>query len=169
MKQKRVIQLFVMAVTCALLLIPAASFAGEKVNFSGEWTLNESKSDVGEGRFFSASKMSVTQEVNSIIIESTRAGRNGQERTNSETLSLDGKENVNEGENRSSTSIVTWSDDGTIMTITSNAKFNRQGETFEMKTTQVWTLEEDGKTLKIKSDSSSARGDRSATLAYDKK
>jgi hypothetical protein len=79
---------------CAFLAIPSISFAGEKVDFTGEWTLNEDKSELGEGR---------------------------------------------------------------------------QGETFEMNSTEVWTLAEDGKILKIQSDISSPRGDRSATLVYNKK
>ena len=166
MKQRQVIQLFVMAMICSLLIIPTASFAGEKVDFTGEWTLNESKSDLGEGRFFSAAKITVKQEGKTITIERTRTGRDGQERTTSQMLTMDGKENINETENRSSTSVATWSGDKSTLTIKSNMEFTRQGETFEMKNTQIWTLEEDGKILKIQSDSSSSRGDRSVTLVY---
>ncbi|MBA7550903.1 hypothetical protein ES705_43433 [subsurface metagenome] len=168
MKQNKIFQMLVMAVICSLLLIPTSSFAGEKVDFTGEWTLNESSSDLGEGRFFSATKMTVKQEGNTITIERTRSGRDGQERTRSETLTMDGKENINKNENRSSNSIATWSDDGTTLTIKSNREFNRQGETFEMKSTEIWTLDKDGKILKIQSDTSSSRGERSVTLVYDK-
>ncbi|RLD65776.1 MAG: hypothetical protein DRI98_14360 [Bacteroidetes bacterium] len=154
---------------CALLAIPSNSFAGDKVDFTGEWVLNESKSDLGEGRAFAAFKIAVKQEGNTITIERTRTGRDGEERTNSETLTLDGKENINEGERGSSTSVLTWSEDGNSLTIKSKREFNRQGETFEMNSTQVWTLAEDGKVLKIQSDISSSRGERSASLVYDKK
>ena len=95
MKQIRIFQVLIVSALCSLLLIPTAAFAGEKTDFTGDWTLNESKSDLGEGRMFSTSKMTVNQEGNTIIIERTRSGRDGQERTMSETLTTDGKENTN--------------------------------------------------------------------------
>ena len=150
-----------------IVMIPLCSFAANP-NFSGQWTLNESKSEMGEGRFFSSAKMKVTQEGNTLTIERTRTGRDGEERTTSETLTMDGKDNVVSGDNRNSVTTVTWSGDGSTLTIKSKREFNRQGETFEMNTTETWTLSGDGKTLTIKSDSSSGMGDRSATLVYDK-
>ena len=170
MKSKKTFHLIAMAVICSLLVIPKTSFAGKKkADFTGEWALNESKSDLGEGRFFSAVKMNVAQDGKTITIDRTRTGRNGEERTTQETLTLDGKENTAEAENRSTTSTASWSDDKTSLTIKSAIEFNRQGETFEMNRTETWTLAEDGMMLTIQSDSSSARGDRSVTLIYDKK
>ena len=169
MKQKRGSQLLAMAMLASFLLLPAHALAAKKADFSGEWALNESKSDLGEGRFFSAVKMAVTQEKNTMTLERTRVGRDGQERTNSEVLTLDGKENINKRENRSSTSTATWSDDGKTLTIKTDTEFNRQGETFKMKSTETWALGEDGKTLIIRSESSSRRGERSVTLVYDRK
>jgi len=168
MKRFKFFPMSVLFLICSFLLIPTSSFAKEDVNFSGKWTLNESKSDLGEGRFFSASKMAITQEKKSITIERTRTGRDGEERTSSETITLDGKENVTETENRKTTSIATWSDDKTSLIIKSTIEFSRQGETMEMNRTEVLSLVEDGKVLKIQSDSSSERGDRSVTLVYDK-
>jgi hypothetical protein len=150
---------------CSPLIVNAAS-AAKKVDFSGKWVLNETKSNLGEGNFFSAVKMTVTQDGNTITIERTRTGRDGQERTSSETLTLDGKENVAESDNRNTTTVASWSEDGTTLTIKSKTEFSRQGETFVMNRTETWTL--DGKTLNIQSDSSSSRGDRSAKLVYDK-
>ncbi|MCK5692014.1 MAG: hypothetical protein KAI08_04170 [Bacteroidales bacterium] len=169
MKRIRIFQVLSITALCSLLLIPAASFAGEKTDFTGEWTLNEDKSDLGEGGAFAAFKVAVKQEGNTITIERTRTGRDGEERTNSQTLTLDGKENINENERGSSNSVLTWSDDGTALTIKSKREFNRQGETFEMTSTEVWTLAEDGKILKIQSDISSSRGERSVSLVYEKK
>ena len=169
MKQKRVFQLLAMAVLGSLLLIPATAWAAKKTNFSGEWTLNESKSELGEGRMFSPTKMTVQQDGNSITLERTRAGRDGEERTSKEVLTLDGKESINKSENRTSTSTATWSKDGKTLTILTNTEINRQGEILEMKSTEIWTLEEDGKILKVQSDSTSPRGERSVKLVYDKK
>jgi len=167
MKQKTIFQLFALTILCSLLLSSTNSLAGKSVDFSGEWTLNDAKSNLGEGRFMSSSAITVKQEASSIMIERTRSGRNGQTITNSETLTMDGKENTNEGENRSSVTTVAMSDDGLSMTIKSNIKMSRQGQSFEMKTTEIWTL--DGEILTIKTTMSSQRGDRSATLVYDKK
>ena len=169
MKRIRIFQVLTVSALCSLLLIPTAAFAGEKTDFTGEWTLNEDKSDLGERGAFAAFKIAVKQEGNTITIERTRTGRDGEERTNSETLTMDGKENISESERGSSTSVITWSDDGTALTIKSKREFNRQGETFEMNSTEVWTLAEDGKILNIQSDISSSRGERSVSLVYEKK
>lgn len=166
MKSTSTLKLLVVAFA-AMLILPTDALAAEKADFSGKWVLNESKSELGEGQFFSAPKMTVVLEGTTMTIERTRIGRDGQERIMNETLTLDGKENLVEGENRTTKSIATWSDDGTSLTIKSDMEFNRQGETFQMSRTEVWTLGEDG-SLKIQSDSSSAMGDRSVTLVYEK-
>ena len=104
MKQKRVFQLLVMAVLGSLLVVPANAMAAKKANFTGEWALNESKSELGEGRMYSPVKMTVQQEGNSITLERTRTGRDGEERSSKEVLTLDGEESMNKSENRTSTS-----------------------------------------------------------------
>jgi hypothetical protein len=169
MKQKRVFRLLAMALSGSLLFIPANAWAAKKANFSGEWALNESKSELGEGRMFSPVKLTVQQEGNSMTLERTRTGRDGEERTSKEVLTLDGKESINKSENRTSTSTATWSKDGKTLTIVTNTEINREGETFQMKSTEVWTLGEDGKILQVQSDSTSPRGERSVKLVYDKK
>jgi hypothetical protein len=168
MKERRIFHVLSLSMIGALLAISTISSAADNPDFSGQWTLNESKSDLGEGRFFSAPKMNVKQEGNTITIERIRSGRDGQERTSSETLTMDGKEQVSEGERGNTTTVASWSDDGTTLTIKTKREFSRQGETFEMNTSEVWTLAEGGKVLKIQSESSSSRGERSATLVYDK-
>lgn len=168
MKQGRIFHVLSLSMIGALLAVSTVSSAADNPDFSGQWTLNESKSDLGEGRFFSAPKMSVKQEGNTITIERTRSGRDGEERTTSQTLTTDGKEQVSEGERGNTTSVASWSDDGTTLTIKTKREFSRQGETMEMNTTETWTLADGGKTLTIKSESSSSQGDRSATLVYNK-
>ena len=168
MKNSRIFRLSAVLMLCSFLLIPATSFAGGLEDFTGKWTLNEDKSDLGEGRFFAATKVSITQDGLSITIERTRTGRDGEERTSSETISLDGKENVSETENRKTTSTASWLVDKSALHIKSTIEFSRQGETMEMERAEVLTLGEDGKALNIQSDMSSARGDRSVTLVYDK-
>ena len=167
MKHLRFFQCFAAGIFF-FLLIPLSALYAEGVDFSGKWTLSESKSEMGEGRSFASTKMTITQKENTMTIERTRSARDGQERTTSETFTLDGKENVVENENRITNTIASWSDNGATLTVKSHIAMNRQGQTFEMNRTEIWTLEEGGKVLNIQSESSSARGDRSATFIYNK-
>jgi hypothetical protein len=168
MKRSRFLQVFTGCLFCSLLLVPVTAGVTPNADFSGKWTLNEDKSDLGEGRFFAASKLAITQDGSSITLERTRTGRDGGERTTSETITLDGKENVTETDNRKTTSTAVWSEGQSILTIKSTMEFSRQGETMEMIRTEVLSLDGDGRVLTIKSSTSSARGESSATLVYDK-
>jgi hypothetical protein len=169
MKSLRFFQVLTLSLICSFLLASTSSFAARKIDFTGEWNLNEDKSDFGDGPAFAAIKIVVKQEGKTITIERTRMGRDGEERTSSETLTMDGKDNINEGERGTSNTVVTWADDKTTLTIKSKREFSRDGEIFEMNSIEVWTLTEGGDILKIQSDISSPRGERSATLVYDKK
>ena len=154
----------------ALFMIPFGSYTkAQKTNYSGEWILNESESDMGEGMFRMTKAMKVTQEGNNFELQRTRTGRNGEERTSTENLTLDGEVTVNEQGNRKTESSVTWSEDGKSITITTNSSFSREGQTFEMKNTEVWTLDKKGKILTVDYTGSSPRGERKAKLVYDKK
>ena len=168
MKDPKFFQVSALILISALLMISSETYAAKNADFSGKWTLNEDKSDLSEGRFFAATKLAITQDGKSIILERTRTGRDGEERTTSETISLDGKESVSETENRKTSSVATWSEDKSTLTIKSNIEFSRQGQTMEMTRTEVLSLSEDGKVLKIQSEMSSERGDRSVSLVYDK-
>ena len=169
MKQKRNYHLRGMIMLCSFFIIPALSFAAGNTDFTGEWALNNEKSELGEGRFFSPLRMTVKQESETITIDRTTTGRNGDERTRSQTLTMEGKENKMETERRSSISVVTWSEDGSALTIKADSEFSRQGEVMKRQTGENRGLEEDGKILKIQSSMSTPRGDRAVTLVYDKK
>lgn len=151
-----------------LAAIPSNSRAAADINFSGNWTLNESKSNVGEGRFRMSPKMTVKQEGNSLVVDRVRSDRDGQERTMTDEYTLDGKQTVDESENRTVKSTAAWSADGNSLVIKSETTMSRQGQTFEMSGTETWSLSADGKILTVKSASSSQMGDRTVTLVYDK-
>jgi hypothetical protein len=158
-----------LTIMCAFLLIPLTSFGGSaKPDFSGVWKLNESKSTIGEGRFRLSAGLAVRQDGNNLGIERTRIGREGQEMKSTENLTLDGKEVVNEGENRSTKTTAAWSEDGKSLLISSTMTFTREGQTTEVKSQETWQLSDDGKTLTIQYNSSSPRGERHDTLVYDK-
>ena len=141
----------------------------QDTDFSGEWILNESESEMGERMRMVSKALKVSQDGNNFELERTRTGRDGEVRTSTDKLTLDGKPAVNENGNRSTESIVTWSEDGKSLTIASTTTMSRQGETFEMTSTEIWSLDKKGKILTIEYSGSTPRGERKATLIYDKK
>ena len=155
------------------LLIFSFVFAQDsKVNFSGEWTFNQDKSETGDsgrGRGFgSATKLVVKQEANKLTIERTGQGRDG-EYTRTEELTLDGKKNEVEGfGGRTSTVTAQWTDGGKTLTINSVSVFEREGQSFEINSTEVWSILENGKVLSIGSTRTTSRGERTSKLVYNK-
>jgi len=164
------VQVLTIVFLISFFLIPMSCYPQSgKVDFSGEWSFNEAKSNIGEGRFMASLKLTVKQEGNNFTIERLRTGRDGQERKSTQKLTLDGKEIENDadrGGTRKST--ATWSDGGKTLSIKSTMTFDRNGETMEMKSIELWKLTDGGKILSIESSSSTPRGERKATMVYDK-
>jgi hypothetical protein len=169
-KGSRLFLLTALPFLCALFLFPATTFAaGKKADFTGTWTLNESKSTIGEGRFRLSTMIVAKQDGINLELERTRTGRDGQPVTQTEKLTLDGKEILSEGENRTTKTTAAWSEDGKSLIISSTMTFTREGQTTEVKSQETWNLSDDGKTLTIQYHSSSPRGERNDVLVYDKK
>jgi hypothetical protein len=151
------------------ILISAFTFA-QKTNYAGAWTLNESKSQLGEGRFrMAASKLNITQDENAITLERTAKGPNGEDFSSKEKITLDGKESVNTlMQNRTKKSVATWSADGKVLTINGTSVFERDGNTMEIKSVENYKISDDGNVLTIDVTSTSPRGERKQTLVYEK-
>jgi hypothetical protein len=155
------------------LIAPALlfSFASlpEKANFSGEWKLNESKSDLGQSAAWAPRKIKVEQKDDVITITKTAPSFAGGDVTMAETLPFDGKEvetTVYENSKRKATG--KWSDDGQTFTITFNIMFDFSGQTMEVKGTEAWVLADGGKTLVTQINSSSSYGEVQAKAVYEK-
>jgi len=152
----------------SLFFIHYGTFA-QNADFSGTWKLNESKSNLGEGGFRGgSSSVTIHQEGNNLTTERAFVNRNGEEMKNTEKFTLDGKKCENTTRNQTRTTTVTWSEDGKMLTFSSVMVFERQGETMEIKSTEKWGLSDGGKSLTIDSTSQTPRGERKATLVYDK-
>jgi hypothetical protein len=138
-------------------------------NFSGNWSINETKSNFGDAPFrMAASLLTVNQEGNNLTIDRTVSGPDGQEIKMSGKYTLDGKESENTGFMESKTkSTVTWASDKKSFTIASTTFFNMNGDTMEMKSSEIWKLE--GDSLKIDATNSMPEGDMKTNLVYDKK
>ena len=163
---------FILAV--ALLVPSLANAQTGKTNFAGSWSLNQSKSDMGQpgggpgGGRMGGGDMTVKQEANLLSVDRTRPGQDGKMTTVTEKYTLDGKECVNTNPRGESKSVVTWSADGKSLSIATTRTMNFNGESREMKSTAVWTLT-DANTLTITNTMSSPNGDRTVKMVYDKK
>ncbi|MGC4099959.1 hypothetical protein [Ferruginibacter sp.] len=157
-----------------LLLLPAVmlcsfSWNADKANFSGDWKLNESKSELGDFKNFAATAIKAEQKDNAITIARTTPGFNGGDpRTTTITLTFDGKVTESEGFGGSKRkSTAKWSDDGQTLIISNSTLFERDGQTNEFKSTETWTLTKEGE-LSVVTQSSSPRGDMTTKARYTK-
>jgi len=151
------------------LLFLSFSSRPDHANFTGEWKLNEGKSDLGQFAAYAPRIIKVTQTSDSITISKTAPGFSGEDVTNSETLSFDGKEikGIIFGTS-TRTASSKWSDDGQTLTIPYDLMLDFNGQQTEIKGTEVWTLSDGGKTLVSQNNSSSSFGDIKAKGIYEK-
>jgi hypothetical protein len=141
----------------------------DRANFSGEWKLNEGKSDLGQFAQFAPRTIKVNQTADSITISKTAPSFSGDDVTLTETLPFDGKEveSTIYGSSKRKAS-AKWSDDGQMLTITFNIMFDFNGQQTEVKGTETWKLADSGKTLISQNNSSSSFGDIAAKGVYEK-
>jgi hypothetical protein len=159
-----------------LLILPAflVSFTNNKkadrANFSGNWSLNESKSEMGQFANIVPRKIKVEQKADSIAISKTSTGFDGNEFTVTETLSFDGKETKSTTPPGSSVrkASAKWSDDGQTLTITYNLMLDFNGQQTEIRGTEIWTSGDGGKTLSTQNSSSSSFGENTYKGIYEK-
>jgi hypothetical protein len=156
------------------LLIPVVlllSFTtiADRANFSGDWKLDESKSELGEFGGRVARSLKVDQKDNAIVITRTTPGFNGGDPvTTAITLTYDGKVTESEGFNGSKRkSTAGWSADGSTLTINNTITFERDGQTNEFKSTETWTVTKDG-SLSVVAHSNSPRGESTTKAIYKK-
>jgi hypothetical protein len=138
----------------------------DPANFSGDWKLNESKSELGDFSGFVARSLKVEQKDKAITITRTTPGFNGGDPvTTSLTLSYDGKITESEGFGGSKRKTTAkWSDDGSALMVNNTITFERDGQTNEFKSTETWTTK-DG-SLSIVTHSNSPRGETTTKAIY---
>ena len=124
---------------CLSAFFLSTAFLFGQANFSGNWALNDSKSDFGGSQFrFAATSLSVQQAAGVLTVESTMPGRDGGEMKSTSKYKLDGSVSENPMFNSTRKSTVAWSADKSTLTITSTMTFNRDGQSREMKTTAAY-------------------------------
>jgi hypothetical protein len=159
----------ILGILIAPVILLSFTSRPDHANFAGEWHLNETKSDLGQFANYAPRTIKVEQTDDSITISKTAPGFSGDDVTTSETLSFDGKETKSTiFQTSTRTASAKWSDDGQTLTITYDLMLDFNGQTTEIKGTEVWTLADDGKTLVSQNNSSSSFGDIEAKGIYEK-
>jgi hypothetical protein len=186
MKQKMIL----MAVAC-LLLSAVAAFAQSKTDFSGEWTLDVSKSKVNN---IESGTLSVTQTDKDITYKTDLkrtprpegAGANGGGNgggggqgggrpmggPQSWTYALDGKETSIDTPGPQGMTIPTklksdW--DGSKLKLTSKRTVNTPNGEMTFTTKDTWEIVDGGKALKVTRESEGRNGPQTSEFYYTKK
>lgn len=164
---------FIALFTVVILLLGAIVVSAQeaKPNFSGEWILNADKSTQPEGPGgrrggMMASKMTIEQKDNQLIVESVRKNRDGEDVSTKATYTLDGKKCKNDSNWGTRESIVNWSKDGKMLIIDSTMKMSRGDRDVTMESTEKWSL--DKNVLTIVTTRSGPMGERTSKAVYDK-
>ncbi len=158
---------YALLIPCLLLFSFTA--VDQRANFSGDWKLDESKSELGDFGGRVARSLKAEQKANDITITRTTPGFNGGDPvTTTFTLSYDGKVTESEGFGGSKRkSTAKWSDDEATLTINSTTTFERDGQSMEIKSVETWTLTKEG-LLSVVTQSSSPRGESTTKAVYSK-
>lgn len=152
-----------------LILNLTCLFAGDVTNFTGTWMLDESKIEAGGERpRMAALKLTVSQDEKQLTVERFISSEFRGDYTSTEKVTLDGKETLNTSDSGNRKLTAVWSEDGKMLTIKSVMDMNRQGETFQINSTEIWTLTEDPAVLKIDQTRVSPRGERQSVLYYNR-
>jgi hypothetical protein len=134
------------------------------VDFSGTWNLNKSKCTLNEQFSFAPSQMIVNQTADILAVEK-HANFQGQDITMNDKFTFDGKESINNGfQDSKKTSVISWSADEKVMTITSKIP-GQDGNEMTLKE----TYQMEGDNLKVVASTSSSFGDWTETYLFDKK
>jgi len=160
-----------MLIAAAIFTVCTSATVITSADFSGEWKLNEQKSELGQFGARAPKTIKVTSsDPKSISIERTSTNQNGEAVVRKESLTFDGKESESTGGFGNSTrkASATWSDDGQSMIINAVTTFDRNGEKMEIKQKETWKLGDNGQTLTIESSSSSSFGENTMKLVYEK-
>ena len=156
-----------------LLLGVAAAFGQDaKPNFTGDWTLDREKSEMGEprsgggggrGRGMGMGSFSITQDGDALVLK-RKVEFQGEERTFESRYTADGKENVNEGFRGNSVKSKTHWEGAKLVTESVMETPNGTRETKEVR-----SLSADGKTMTVETTSKGGFGEGTRKMVYNKK
>ena len=161
--------------TMLLLCVAVVWGQDTKPNFTGEWTLDREKSEMGEprpggggggggrGRGMGMGSFSITHDGNALGVK-RKVEFQGEERTFESRLTTDGKENVNEGFRGNSIKSKTHWEDTKLVTESVMETPNGTRETKEVR-----SLSADGKTMTVEITSKGGFGEGTRKMVYNRK
>jgi hypothetical protein len=150
----------------ALTLAAGTATAQDHPDFSGTWKLNLIKSDAAPGR---GGQMGAPREVTITISQTATELTLEQsmgENTMKSTYFLDGRESTNANRRGETKSTAKW--DGTSLVIQGTSTFEGPNGSMTIKTKEVRTLSDDGKTMTVTTTSESPRGTNTRKTVFDK-
>lgn len=150
-----------LALALALVLFSSVAI-GQKVDYSGEWKLNEDKSELGYEFSLAPASITVKHTKKTLDMKIVNVW-NGQEIVNDQHYTLNGKETENIGFAESVTKSTAVVDKKTKAI---NIVTNGSAEGMDFTITQVISLK-DGN-LVVKAEASSDMGELIETYVYDK-
>ncbi|MEP6728660.1 MAG: hypothetical protein ABJC98_22745 [Bacteroidota bacterium] len=153
----------------AVVMLSSFALSAQHASFSGDWKLDEAKSELGEFGGRVARSIKAEQKEDAITTTRVSPGFNGGDPvTTTFKVTFDGKVAASEGFGGSKRkSTAKWSEDGKTLTVNSTTVFERDGQSFEIKSTENWTITKDG-LLSIITNSTSPRGESTTKAIYIK-
>ena len=141
------------------------------VNFSGDWFFNEEKSQLGSrGLGNIPYRMEVIHEDDLLEVKEYTIVEWGNDQITDREILLDGTEMHSRFFNSPRVSTAKFDEGDNSVVITTTTRFSRGGETFDRTSHEQWSLEQDGKVLKIIVTSPGFRGGNEVTITsvFDK-
>ena len=153
--------------TVMLFMTSMFTLQAQTPSFSGEWTLNQERSTVGSSELF-LSKLTVQHKSDSLLTHRVYANQWGEQYPFSENLSLDGKESKIWIYEMPRTSKATFSARDRKLKLESVTTFSDWSGSQDLKTQEVWSVEDGGRTLKIEVAMSAEAGDFTGLQYFDR-
>jgi hypothetical protein len=146
-----------------IAVLASVAPAADKPNFSGDWTLDASKSEFGPMPPPATMTRKIDHSDPAVTVTQAMTGGPQGDQTVTMKYSTDGKETVNQLMGNDVKAKANW--DGSALVIAMTADFGGA----EIKLTNKWTLSADGKTLTDASHIATPQGEFDLTYVLNKK
>ena len=138
-------------------------------DFSGEWVLNEDKSNLGNaGAGNLPARLMIGQDNGGLKIKKTFIEEWEDSRVTDETIAFNSAESKSEYYGAPRISTARLSADKDTLTINSKTTFNRGGQASTFVTVETWSLQNRGNELRITQVADQPQGKRKQLLIYEK-
>jgi hypothetical protein len=155
------------------LIFTTTLMSQSKINFSGKWTYDKTKSTTGTNNWEYPGSISreITQNASTLTYRDIYTANGSDPFTSSDiVLNLDGKEEVDKSDPDVTLSkSLKWLQGNKSIIITFKSKYTIDGVSKEILINDTYTLSDDGKTLTINEFHKAELGETKTTDVYHKK